>query len=1173
METTLKRLYIGGITPSVTDAELSERFGRFGKVDEVDIISRKDDKGTPIKTFAYMNINISDADLKKCLSLLNKTTWKGGVLQIEMAKESFLHKLEQERQAARAKEKPKEQSHLHNDLLQSLEKAGVTDFQMKAAVPGTEVPNHKNWVVSKYGRVLPVLHLKGSKQSKILKYDPSKYCHNIKKLDNVSLETTPVSQLTWHLDGGDDDISRKRRGEFPEFKSPVKKSKVNAYLDTSQTGEKGKGTRTPLTTPQNAKATLESQHKRETFQDRSRGYTGNKSINSMSDDDYDSEEELKVLIEREKMLKESGGHIEDSHIEIVDDSFTPSYKTHWTEEIGKQMRPNGSTKDDNDYDSADTDEIITFSKTTNSVKKEKSNSSAKLDSKVVSTGPKSLKKRVEYEDERDSRAEEDSQSNDSHSEDCSDSYSDEEYESMMQNCYRLDLSIGDLEALAKRANQTGSDNTDENSESDEEYDSADTDIVIAQAKCVQRNTVKVSDGEQPVEKKQKLKDLHSTDTKPGNCRNESSSDSNVSHSEGESGSTTQDLRKLKPLEKSVSKSSSVDDTIDVTSDGENEVTKIQKETKNTAVNGNLKRKKGIEPDDIVASLLEDDDDGEDSSNDQPKQKKKKNPADKPPAFKGLGSLMSLLAVSNETKPPVSSPESRGQPTAVEEKKANGKSSESKVKQDSRNRDVSSSKLVKKTSSDDDDDDDDGGSSSSDESSSDGESSSSTSSVAKAKVSQKRSSKEQTRSKAKQLQDNQKRLAAMEERRKEREQQKQAIQGALLKMDAQSAKKSKHIVFNSESEEESEKEEEASTSNTHSDNKAKPVKAKLFDSSGEDSDDEEEKDEERFEIKTQYEGRSGEKLMQLQSRFGTDERFKMDARFLEESSEDEEDVEQAGKSQADKDDVDGLSAEKKKNMDILQSILNVHVESQPTSKKAAKAKKFKDLNALQYDPTKEDHATFETKAEEEKKESKAERKKKRLEAEKLPEVSKEIFHQVEVDFKEVFGASKPEDTKKSETTWDQVEEPQKMEVESSVSNVDFSFQMEEPAGFKFSFFGTSTEENVPQDEPYKTETIKAAKVAWQEDPRFQDSSSEGEEEEEEEDTAVSAVNTSSQLERSGVRFFFFVKDDTRLKEGPKMFIRSENSEKKARDWDDMRDTLMEECKKRHRDAKRKLKSRH
>uniref|UniRef100_A0A8B9RSW5 Nucleolar protein 8 n=1 Tax=Accipiter nisus TaxID=211598 RepID=A0A8B9RSW5_9AVES len=87
----LKRLYVGGLGHTVSKAELQERFGNFGRVLDAEIITRKDDQGNPMKTFAYINISISDADLKKCMSILNKTKWKGGTLQIELAKESFLH--------------------------------------------------------------------------------------------------------------------------------------------------------------------------------------------------------------------------------------------------------------------------------------------------------------------------------------------------------------------------------------------------------------------------------------------------------------------------------------------------------------------------------------------------------------------------------------------------------------------------------------------------------------------------------------------------------------------------------------------------------------------------------------------------------------------------------------------------------------------------------------------------------------------------------------------------------------------------------------------------------------------------------------------------------------------------------------------------------------------------
>lgn len=77
----------------------------------------------------------------------------------------------------------------------------------------------QDWVVSKFGRVLPILQLRSQKGSKSrnLKYDPSKYSHNIRKLDRNTIpdEATPVTQLTWEVQGGDDEISKKRRGEFP----------------------------------------------------------------------------------------------------------------------------------------------------------------------------------------------------------------------------------------------------------------------------------------------------------------------------------------------------------------------------------------------------------------------------------------------------------------------------------------------------------------------------------------------------------------------------------------------------------------------------------------------------------------------------------------------------------------------------------------------------------------------------------------------------------------------------------------------------------------------------------------------------------------------------------------------------------------------------------------------
>ncbi|KAJ0050363.1 hypothetical protein NL108_017849, partial [Boleophthalmus pectinirostris] len=97
----------------------------------------------PYKTFGYINITISDPELKKCLSVLNKSQWKGGTLQIETAKESFLQRLHQEREdwAQLAQTPPGPSS--QQKLLESLKDAGVSNFTMKSAVPGTEIPGHK----------------------------------------------------------------------------------------------------------------------------------------------------------------------------------------------------------------------------------------------------------------------------------------------------------------------------------------------------------------------------------------------------------------------------------------------------------------------------------------------------------------------------------------------------------------------------------------------------------------------------------------------------------------------------------------------------------------------------------------------------------------------------------------------------------------------------------------------------------------------------------------------------------------------------------------------------------------------------------------------------------------------------------------------------------------------
>ncbi|XP_058422091.1 nucleolar protein 8 isoform X3 [Diceros bicornis minor] len=499
-----KRLFVGGLGRNISEADLQNQFSRFGEVSDVEIITRKDDQGNPQKVFAYINIRVTETDLKKCMSVLNKTKWKGGTLQIQLAKESFLHRsvsilntlfqlsvrLAQEREEAKAK---KQKSTTGNTSL--LEKMGVVDFHVKA-VPGTEVPGHKNWIVSKFGRVLPVLHLKNQHKRKIIKYDPSKYCHNLKKIGEDFTNATPVSNLTWELEGGNDPMSKKRRGEFSDFHSPPKKmitvqkdegsiaslamrlrpSRIMESLHLTQQQAAQETPYDPITPPKSPWVPdSESQKLKNVFSQTS-GLETTRNRNSMSDG-IDSEDELRLLIAREENLGRttwsSVNESENDPFEVVRDDFKSDvHKLHSLTGLGIKNSVSCLDSEDNvmgndcDYDSGDTDEIIAMKKNAGKVK-----NSAEFSQMEKSMHKKSLKNRkkrepsdhrikvqkgktnVELAISHGVKLSCKSLSDFSSSEDA-DSVSElakakgDEYNAMMKSCLHVNLTLADLEQLA-----------------------------------------------------------------------------------------------------------------------------------------------------------------------------------------------------------------------------------------------------------------------------------------------------------------------------------------------------------------------------------------------------------------------------------------------------------------------------------------------------------------------------------------------------------------------------------------------------------------------------------------------------------------------------------------------------------------------------------------------------
>ncbi|XP_051979818.1 nucleolar protein 8 [Xyrauchen texanus] len=1186
----MKRLFIGGLGHTVSEKDLKDRFGKFGDVSDVEIMTRKDEHGAPLKTFGYVNINITDAEYKRCTSVLNKSTWKGGTLLIQLAKESFLHRLAEERQQIAEKAKtptinPQEK------LVESLKEAGIDNFHMKAAVPGTEIPGHKDWVVSKFGRVLPVLNLKSKEKNKIFKYDPSKYCHNIKRLETAD-EHTSVTKLTWEVPGGDEEISKKRRGEFPKQKPCLKRSKVDASSFLSSfTQSNGIKTASAIEN-KNATVVRESGLIAEV----QRRPVVKKSI-CVFDSDADSEEEIRMLVAQEHLRKPKQASIveDDDKLEVVGDDFDIKPSVVWgnAEQDGVKNLLT-SSKDDEDYDSADTDEILTQRKTLSGMGKphevKPAPASQESPTESIKNKGNANAKPVRSSSESDSGSDEASQ----------DESVDSDYEAMMGNCYRLEISLADLEQLAKNANAT----------SDDEKEVAPKE---------EPKTPSVSPKKRGNNPEDILAALLGDDTPEKKSKKKKNQVSSLPAFIG-----TKDLfggstpGPSEPILKRAGQSLDGDSTV-----GPKRLKqdlKLSKQSisgdKSQQKSSNHPHQKELSTSTIVqlpqsANKVEDKTSSSDSSSEDDSSSEESEciEEDGGEDSQGNADVFTLKMASatqtlgtdsvHETNRTLTKPLPKfDHPvrSTVEESSSDDDDDDERTKKKTVGASNSNTQVNQKPKMTKPSRSSSSGSSSEESETSDEDEMENT--RTQLKVSKSADSKKveshptvlysKVSDVQKQLQDNQKRLAALEQRQKETEQQKKLIQGALSNVDTVNTNRSKHIVFDSDEEndatsnkpeeptathkkilfEEDSSDEASSEEVSQEKENKKSGGSRLFDSSDDDEDEDDGEEDDRFQIKPQFEGKAGQKLMQMQARFGTDSRFHMDSRFLQSDDEKEDEDETAPV----KDAEDEILEEKMKNLEILQSVLNTSIQPKDIRKESAKSKTFKDVSALHYDPTREEHTAFETKTEQPKKESKAARRKKREEAVKLPEVSKEIYFDVSMNLKEVFGATKEKEDEKETVSWDK-ETEDKMTQDDTPMDLSFTSNvenLEDTSGvFKFSFFGEDavTETSAKTDE-YKIEMLKEAKFSWQVDPRFQDSSSDEEGVDEVEEDQSASSKTTAEPTPSKKKFFFFFQDDERLKQGPGMFYRSTKLDDQREAWEENRMSLREECRKKHKDARRR-----
>jgi len=92
-----KRLFVGNLFPEVTQDDLQQRFSKFGSVSKIEVKNKKDIDGKISQTFAFIDISLTDTQLSQCISTLANKKWKGYLMSVQQARESFMERLARER--------------------------------------------------------------------------------------------------------------------------------------------------------------------------------------------------------------------------------------------------------------------------------------------------------------------------------------------------------------------------------------------------------------------------------------------------------------------------------------------------------------------------------------------------------------------------------------------------------------------------------------------------------------------------------------------------------------------------------------------------------------------------------------------------------------------------------------------------------------------------------------------------------------------------------------------------------------------------------------------------------------------------------------------------------------------------------------------------------------------
>uniref|UniRef100_UPI00358F9664 nucleolar protein 8 n=1 Tax=Myxine glutinosa TaxID=7769 RepID=UPI00358F9664 len=432
--------------------------------------------------------------------------------------------------------------------------------------------------------------------------------------------------------------------------------------------------------------------------------------------------------------------------------------------------------------------------------------------------------------------------------------------------------------------------------------------------------------------------------------------------------------------------------------------------------------------------------------------------------------------------------------------------------------------------------------------------------------------------------NRRRLDALEEHRRMAEARKKLVRGALDFQDRMTRHHPSHIIFDT-SEVDGDAQDGSEQLETSEEECRKA--GKLFDS--EDDDDERFEGEAKnirsdgdyfdcFQVKPQFEGKKGHKLLELQARRAADPRFRIDSRFLEDGGKDDEDEEENVGMLVGNDQVQSSKLERQT----------------PPSLWAASKRVFRDTSTLHFDPLQEGHGQFEMKNQAKKKrldpctdvELLGEKPCPEYRTQTLPCVSSETFYNVSADLEQLFTSEVGGRTVRilsdhlEEEGWKNEEENAMVDEEEDGAVAEVLSRQDDHNGgtFKFSFFDSESMSNTRADMNCTTSRVRKSARSRSHHHELHSSSSDDDcgdvQKLQAADNGMTAVQCFSSRQTGMVTKppFFFFANDPRLQEGPDLFCRKATPQRVDGEWQELVVTLREHSRKQRREAIRHTRTR-